>query len=226
MAACHYWTECARHGTSITEMYHRSLQFDFRQFRFGRFGGIWRNLRPASASANCRAPEVSNESRSGYAPDFRTPYSTNLHPAALPSSLAENYLAAAHNNRMGCLHAREPAAPNLPRNPTADADPHPPLYPMGVCFQPSAGSPTVQNQQLTERVHRSDKQNVVVFRSVFGPIRGYFAPFLAFFAGLRRAICGGTTPSRSTIIARRQREQQRGSGLDYPSWLIFTCNAA
>jgi hypothetical protein len=104
--------------------------------------------------------------------------------------------------------------------------PTPPLYPMGVCFQPPAASPMVQNQQLTERVHRFAKGKRAAIRSLFGPIRGYFAPFLAFFAGLRRSARGGTTPSRSAIIARRQREQQPGWGLDYPSWLTFTCNAA
>jgi len=34
--------------------------------------------------------------------------------AALPSSFAEIYLKVAHNHPMGCLHAREPAAPGPP----------------------------------------------------------------------------------------------------------------
>jgi len=83
-----------------------------------------------------------------------------------------------------------------------------PLYPQGVCFQPPAIWPTVQNQRLTEQSRRSNKQKRAAFRSIFGPNRGYFAPFLAFFAGLRRSVRSGTTPSRSMIFARRQGERQ------------------
>jgi hypothetical protein len=62
--------------------------------------------------------------------------------------------------------------------------PSPPLYPMGVCFQPPAAMPIVQTQQLTEQARRFNQQKVAVFRSVFGLIRGHFAPFLAFFGGV------------------------------------------
>jgi hypothetical protein len=158
-------------------------------------------------------------------PHFRASESTNQRPPPSLHPFAEIYLTPAHNHPMGSLHAHEPPAQFLPLKASQKPTPHP-LYPQGVCFQPSAGSPIVQNQQLTERVHRSDEQNVVVFRSVFGPIRGYFAPFLPFFAGLRRPVRGGTAPSRSTRVARRERETQRGLELNYPSWLTFTCNAA
>jgi hypothetical protein len=146
--------------------------------------------------------------------------------AALPASLCRELPRGSAQSSYGIPPRTRTRRPKSTPQAYRRRSPPPPLYPQRVCFQPPAASPMGQNQQLTERVHRSDEQKVVVFRSVFGPIRGYFAPFLPFFAGLRKAICGGTTPSRSTLTARRQGETQRGSGLNYPSWLTFTCNAA
>lgn len=47
---------------------------------------------------------------------------------------------------MGCLHARELAASYLPLLAPQKPTPYPPLYPMGVCSQPPATMPNVQNQ--------------------------------------------------------------------------------
>jgi hypothetical protein len=128
--------------------------------------------------------------------------------AALTAPLAENYLAAAHNTLMGCLHAREPAAPNLPREPTADADPHPPYTPRGYVFGlPRAVRLFRINNLQNEFIAPTSKRSSF-FDRFSVQFDGISRRCWRFLAGLRRSARGGTTPSRSTIIARREREEQ------------------
>jgi len=110
--------------------------------------------------------------------ESRTPYGANLHPAALPASLAEIYLAAAHNHRMGCLHAREPAAPYLPIQASQKPTPHPPIPPGGMfsasrnladCSESTTYGTISSFQQAKESRFSVDfRSKSRVFRAVLG----------------------------------------------------------
>src|ERR1035438_3110715 len=94
--------------------------------------------------------------------------------------------------------------------------PPPPLYPPGVCLQPSAAMPMVQNQQLTEHAIVPASKKWPLFGRFSVQFRRHFAQSWAPLAGLRRSVRGGRTPARSIVFTRRQGEKQRGLGLNYP----------
>ena len=154
-----------------------------------RLGRSWGYRRPSSSAGTmlCTPP-----------PHFGTWEAS----AALPASLAENYLAAAHNNPMGCLHAHEPAASYLPLQASQKLTPTPPYTPRGYVFR---------LPQPCQLFRINDLQNkLIVPTSKKWP---HFGRFSVQFEGISRLFwhfwrgCGGP-------FAAEQRHRRAQSPLD------------